>query len=74
MAKIPRPEGHHTITPGFMVPGAAKVVAFIEKAFGGVVVDRYDAPGGSIAHAEVMIGDSVVMLGDPMHGDAPMPA
>jgi len=74
MAKIPRPEGHHTITPGFIVPGAAKVMAFIEKAFGGKVVDRYDAPDGSIAHAEVMIGDSVVMLGDQKHGIDPMPA
>src|SRR5262245_43731065 len=74
MAKIPRPEGHHTITPGFIVPNAAKVIEFMEKAFGGRVVDRYDGPGGSVGHAEVMIGDSVVMLGDPMPGYDPMPA
>jgi PhnB protein len=74
MTKFPRPPGHHTITPGFMVPNAGEVIRFLETAFGGKVVDRYDGPGGSIAHAEVMIGDSVVMLGDPMPGAEPMPA
>lgn len=74
MAKIPRPEGHHTITPGFVVQQAGKVIEFIEKAFGGKVIDRYDGPGGSVAHAEVMIGDSVIMLGEPMPGYEAMPA
>ena len=74
MAKLPRPPGHHSITPGFSVPNAAKVIAFVERAFGGKLVEKYDGPGGTIAHAEVLIGDSAVMFGDPMQGMTPMPA
>jgi uncharacterized glyoxalase superfamily protein PhnB len=73
MAKLPRPEGHHTITPGFMVPGAAKVIEFLEKAFGGKLVERFDGPGGAVMHAEVRLGDSVVMMGEPMPGYPVMP-
>lgn len=73
--KLPRPPGHHTVTPGFAIVGATKVIAFLESAFGGKVVDRYDGPGGVVFHAEVMIGDSVVMLGDAQpdaaHGAMP---
>ena len=71
---FPRPEGHHVITPGASVPNAAAVLEFVERAFGGVVTERHDNPNGSIAHAEIRIGDSVVMIGDPMEGDKPMPA
>jgi PhnB protein len=74
MAKIPRPEGHHTVTPGFSVPNAGEVISFLEKAFGGKVVDKYEGPGGSIMHCEVRLGDSVVMFGEPMQGATAMPA
>jgi uncharacterized glyoxalase superfamily protein PhnB len=57
-----------------MVSGATKVVAFLETAFGAKVVDRYDGPGGTLMHAELLIGDSVVMCGEPMRGWNPMPA
>jgi PhnB protein len=72
--KLPRPAGHHTITPGFIVPNAAKVIDFMQRAFGGETVDRYDGPDGVVFHAEVKIGDSVLMLGDSGKGHDPMPA
>jgi PhnB protein len=74
--KNPRPPGHNTVTPGFSVVGAAAVITFLERAFGGKVVDKYESPGGIIFHAEVMLGDSVVMLGEtmPETGRPAMPA
>ena len=72
--KLPRPAGHHTITPGFIVPNAAKVIDFLQRAFGAETVDRYDGPNGEVFHAEVRIGDSVLMLGESGHGHDPMPA
>ena len=75
MAKYKRPSGHHTITPGFSVPNANKVLEFMQQALGAEVVDRYDMPNGKIAHCEVRFGDSVVMFGEAMaEWGGPMPA
>lgn len=72
--KFPRPDGHHTITPGFSVPNAGQVIDLIERAFGGKVVERYDGPNGTVAHAEIRLGDSVVMLGSASAHWPAMPA
>ena len=71
---LPRPPGHHTVTPGFVVPRAGEVIAFLERAFGGELVERYDGPGGTVAHAEVRLGDSVVMFGSAGDQMPAMPA
>ena len=74
MPKLPRPLGHHTVTPSFAVSRAAQVLSFLERAFGGRVVDRYDGPGDSVMHAEVMLGDSAIMLGEAVPDTSAMPA
>jgi PhnB protein len=73
-SKLPRPAGHHTITPSFAIKGASKVLDFMQRAFDGKVVDTYEGPGGIVFHAEVLIGDSIVMLGEATDGPDGMPA
>lgn len=68
------PPGHHTITSSFIVDGVAKVIDFMVAAFDATVVDRYDGPEGVVFHAEVQIGDSILMMGDGQPGFEPMPA
>ncbi|HEV8066363.1 MAG TPA: VOC family protein [Planctomycetaceae bacterium] len=58
------PEGQHSITPYLVVVGADKLITFLEQAFAGNCVERMQGPNGAIAHAEVKIGDSIVMLGE----------
>ena len=61
----PIPEGYHTITPYLAVEDAAKAIEYYKRAFGAKERVRMDAPGGKIGHAELEIGDSLVMLSDP---------
>lgn len=74
MAVNPIPEGYRTVTPYLVVEGAAKVLDFVKEAFGAEEKLRMDQPGGTIGHAEVMIGDSMVMMGDAGEQNPPMPA
>jgi uncharacterized glyoxalase superfamily protein PhnB len=60
------PDGYSTITPTFTVEGAQKFVDFLKQVFGAKERFRMDGPGGKIMHAELAIGDSVIMLGDAM--------
>ena len=66
----PVPEGYHTATPYLIVKGAAKAIEFYKQAFGATELERMETPDGKIAHAEIKIGDSIIMLGDeaPQHG------
>ncbi|HSA93293.1 MAG TPA: VOC family protein [Terriglobales bacterium] len=58
------PDGYHSITPYLVVRGAAKAIDYYQRAFGAKERFRMPGPGGSVAHAEIDIGDSVVMLSD----------
>jgi PhnB protein len=64
------PDGYHTATPYLIVKGAAKAIEFYKQAFGATELERMETPDGKIAHAEIKIGDSIIMLGDgaPQHG------
>jgi PhnB protein len=64
MAVKPIPDGYHTITPYIVVEGAAKFIEFLTQAFDAKVKERMDLPGGKVAHAEVILGDSILMLGE----------
>jgi PhnB protein len=63
----PIPENYHTVTPYLVVPGLAKLIDFLKQAFGATEIGRFEQDG-RIMHAEVKIGDSLVMMGEP-HGD-----
>ena len=58
------PEGYHSVTPYLVIDGAAEALEFYKNAFGATELMRMPAPGGKIGHAEIMIGDSHVMLAD----------
>jgi len=60
------PDGYHSVTPSLVVNGASKLIDFMKQAFGAEEAFRMPAPTGEIMHAEVRIGDSVVMLNDAM--------
>jgi PhnB protein len=60
----PIPEGYHTATPYLIVNGAASAIEFYKRAFGATEVMRFAQPSGKIGHAEILIGDSRIMLAD----------
>ncbi len=60
----PIPQGFHTLTPHLIVRDAGKALEFYKKAFGAEEIARMPGPGGKIMHAEMKIGDSMVMLAE----------
>jgi uncharacterized glyoxalase superfamily protein PhnB len=64
MSVKPIPDGYYSLTPYLVVKGAAEAIEFYEKAFGATEIVRMPGPGGRIMHAEVKIGNSMLMLSD----------
>jgi PhnB protein len=58
------PEGHRTVTPYLAIKNAARALEFYEKAFGATVRYTLLMPDGRVGHAEISLGDSIVMLSD----------
>jgi PhnB protein len=62
------PAGYHSLTPYLVVNEASRAIDFYKQAFGAKETVRMGGPGGKIGHAEMKIGDSMIMLSDEMPG------
>jgi len=62
------PAGHPALTPYLIVHDAARAIEFYQKAFGARETARIPSPDGKVAHAEIKIGDSLIMLADESPG------
>jgi PhnB protein len=66
-SSLPRPEGYHTVTSYLTVPGIPRLLDFLKQAFDAKQIGEiHYGPGGRVMHAEVNIGDTIVMMGEPM--------
>jgi len=72
----PIPDSYRRVTPCLVVRGAAKALEFYAEVFGAAERMRFPGPGGTVAHAEIQIGDSVVIVEDedPQRGTTGPPA
>lgn len=63
------PPGYHSVTPYLVVRDGARAIDFYKQSFGATEIARMGTPDGKIAHAELKIGDSMIMLSDEMMGN-----
>jgi PhnB protein len=68
------PAGFGDILLGFMPKGAARFIDFLTAAFGAEAIMRHDAPNGTVGHARIRVGNSIVMVSEPHGRYQPMPA
>ena len=69
----PIPPGFHSLTTHLVVDGAAAYVDFLKRAFNAVEISRSPGPGGKLMHAQIRIGDSLLMFADDFGQDCGMP-
>lgn len=74
MSAKPIPDGFRTLTPCLFGNDAPKLIDFLKAAFDGVVTFRIDRPDGSLMHAEMRVGDSMLMVDEATEPFGPMPA
>lgn len=70
----PIPEGQQSVTPYLVVRDAASLIAFLKRAFEAEELARHARPDGTIMHAQIKIGSSIIMMGEPMGDQELMPA
>ena len=73
MTAKPIRDGFHTITPYLFVRGVHQLITFLSEAFSAQVLSRETRPDGTIMHAELRVGDSMLMVGEATDEFGPMP-
>jgi len=74
MPPQPIPDGYHTVTPYLTCTPVSEVVDFLKRTFDATETVHMAGPDGRLMHAEVKVGDSMIMLGEPSAQWKPMPA
>ena len=73
MSAKPIPDGYHTITPMMIAEGVPRLIEFLKAAFGATELTKIETEDGHVMHAEIKIGDSIVMIGEAMEEYPPTP-
>jgi uncharacterized glyoxalase superfamily protein PhnB len=68
------PKDCHNVIPYLLVSDAGKLLDFIKHTFDGIEIERMQTPDGSIPHAEIKIGDSIIMMGEARGDFKPLPS
>jgi PhnB protein len=69
-----KPTDYSTVSPYLIVAGASATIDFLRQVFGATELRRFPDPSGRLMHAEVRIGDTVVMIADGAEGWPPVPS
>ena len=69
----PIPQGYHSVTPYLAVQGVPKLMTFLRQAFNAEDREKMTTPDGRVSHAEMRIGDSIIMMGEPTGESKSMP-
>lgn len=69
-----KPEGYTTVSPYLIVDGAGATLAFLARVFGAAELRRFAGEDGRVAHAEVRLDDTVLMIADGAEGWPPVPS
>lgn len=74
MSQAAVPDGYHSVTPFLAIRGVQELIEFLQAAFDAELTESIPGPEGGVAHAEVRIGDSMVMMGEAAEDGTAFPA